>query len=124
MATEVTKLQMGRLGAYEDLLPVTTRNLRGSVIMGDSSTAKEYRKRGSASGRAVYDDPRVAVGPLVLAESERERRRRQNKRHSTRRRVSVGASAGVRSGTQYAGEADAGRARAAAGHHVSPIFCS
>ncbi len=88
------------------------------------AAAKEYRKRGSGSGRAVYDDPRVAVGPLVLAESERERRRRQNKRHSTRRRVSVGASAGVRSGAQYAGEADAGRTRAAAGNHVSPIFCS
>ena len=32
-------------------------------------TLKEYRKRGSGSGRAVYDDPRVAVEPLVLSES-------------------------------------------------------
>jgi hypothetical protein len=32
-------------------------------------TMKEYRKRGSGSGRAVYDDPRVAVEPLVLSES-------------------------------------------------------
>ena len=35
----------------------------------------------------MYDDPRVAVGPLVLSESERERRRRQNEGHPTRRQL-------------------------------------
>ncbi|HLF97035.1 MAG TPA: diguanylate cyclase [Methylococcaceae bacterium] len=33
--------------------------------------SKEHRKRGSDSGRTECDDPRVAVGPDVLSESER-----------------------------------------------------
>lgn len=50
-----------------------------------------HGSRGSGSGRAMYDDPRVAVGPLVLTESERERRRRQNEGHPTRRQVIYGS---------------------------------
>lgn len=56
-----------------------------------SSDEGVHGSRGSGSGRAMYDDPRVAVGPLVLTESERERRRRQNEGHPTRRQVICGS---------------------------------
>ena len=83
-----------------------------------------HGSRGSGSGRAMYDDPRVAVGPLVLSESKRERRRRQNEGHPTRRQVICGSpcwSAQRSEGRKRGGRrTNAGSRR----QRVSPIFCS
>ena len=83
-----------------------------------------HGSRGSGSGRAMYDDPRVAVGPLVLSESERERRRRHNEGHPTRRQVICGSPcwSAQRSGVRKRGgrRTNAGSRR----QRVSPIFCS
>ena len=49
-------------------------------LSGASVSMKEYRKRNDSG--AVYDDPRVAVGPGVLTQLERERKRSQNARPS------------------------------------------
>ncbi len=48
-------MPVGQLDAGDQIIPAIDEGVHGS--------------RGSDSGRAVYDDPRVAVGPLVLAES-------------------------------------------------------
>ena len=59
-----------------------------SISIGCLSALEEHRERSEC------DDPRVAVGPAVLSEVARERGRRQNRRHPTRRKVIVEARAG------------------------------
>ena len=82
---------------------------------------KEYRKR-NASG-AVCDDPRVAVGPGVLTQLERERKRSQNARPSDT------ASSHLRKPVVHSeakpmlcAAAGAGRTRAAAGNNRQENF--
>ena len=59
----------------------------------DSEWTDFILRRSTGSG-SECDAPRVAVEPDVLSQVARERGRRQNIRHPTRRRVIVGAGAG------------------------------
>jgi IS30 family transposase len=84
------------------------------------STMKEYRKR-NASG-AVYDDPRIAVGPGVLTELERERKRSQNTRPSDTALSHYGSHGTQRSNAKLCAVADGGRIRAAEGINRHVVF--
>jgi hypothetical protein len=63
----------------------------------------------------VYDDPRVALEPLVLSESTALAQAETTRRPRHGVKSLVGASVGVRSAAQDGDEADAGRTRAAEG---------
>jgi hypothetical protein len=75
-------------------------------------------QRGSGSGRAVYDDPCVGVGPEVLSESAAVAQAETTRRLLTRRKVIGGSHGRVR--RKRSAVADAGRRT----HGVSSNVCS
>ena len=74
---------------------------------------KEHRKR-NASG-ALCDDPRIAVGPGVLTELQRERKRSQHARQSDTASSHLGSRDARRTGGELCIVANRGRIRAAEG---------
>ena len=74
---------------------------------------KERRKR-NASG-ALCDDPRIAVGPGVLTELQRERKRSQQARQSDTASSHLGSRDARRTGGELCIVANRGRIRAAEG---------
>ena len=86
---------------------------RDTYFQAKLNSRKEHRKR-NASG-ALCDDPRIAVGPGVLTELQRERKRSQHARQSDTASSHLGSRDARRTGGELCIVANRGRIRAAEG---------